>query len=236
MGVRMKRLVIGAAVLALSMHGVAPAQKWVPLNSSQSKVMQGQVPPKPSAAPATAPTPGAPPAMPQTTVVVVPVPGKIAPTPVSSQPVTAQSAPMNVPVMAVPAGAQQPLALTCLGAGTANKATSAVAWGWGGWGVVAGHKDRAFNDQVDIRLFTADDRIRLPRTMLPGLHGGDHGWFKVHDLVADARDIRLSAGVGILNNPKVFIDRVTGTISISGKSGDYAGQCEVIDPNAPAKF
>jgi hypothetical protein len=123
-----------------------------------------------------------------------------------------------------------------MGSGVANKATSAVGWGWGGWGMVAGHKDRGFNDQIDIRLFTEDDRIRLPRTMLPGLHGGDHGWFKVHDLVADARAIRLSAGVGMFNNPNVYIDRVTGTISISGKSGDYAGQCQVIDANAAPKF
>ena len=111
-----------------------------------------------------------------------------------------------------------------------------MAWGWGGWGFVAGHKDRGFNDQVDLRLFTGDDRIRMPRTMLPGIHGGDHGWFVLHDVVADARSIRASAGVGMLNNPKVFIDRVTGTISISGKSGDYAGQCQVIDANAAPKF
>jgi hypothetical protein len=39
-----------------------------------------------------------------------------------------------------------------------------------------------------------------------------------------------------MNNPKVYIDRVTGTISISGRAGDYSGQCEVIDTTAPAKF
>jgi hypothetical protein len=111
-----------------------------------------------------------------------------------------------------------------------------MVYGYGGWASILKHKDRGFNDQVDIRLFNGDDRIRVPRSMLPGLHGGQDGWFKLHDVVVDARSIRASAGVNAFNNPKIFIDRVTGTISISGKAGDYAGQCEVIDTNTPAKF
>ena len=43
-------------------------------------------------------------------------------------------------------------------------------------------------------------------------------------------------GLNFVNNPKVFIDRVTGTISISGKAGDFTGQCQAMDPSAPAKF
>lgn len=208
------------ALAALAAAGMASAQtKWIPLNSKEAKQAQGQVvetPKTPPPAPIAAPAPTA------------PVNAAEAPTVAPAPQPQAAAAPV--------ADSSRPLALTCMGAGTANKATSAMAWGWGGWGVLAGHKDRGFNDQVDIRLFTGEDRIRMPRTMLPGLHGGDHGWFKVHDLVADARAIRLSAGVGMFNNPKVFIDRVTGTISISGKSGDYAGQCEVIDANAAPKF
>ena len=29
---------------------------------------------------------------------------------------------------------------------------------------------------------------------------------------------------------------VAGTISISGKAGDFTGQCQAMDPNAAAKF
>jgi hypothetical protein len=207
-----------AAFAALAASTAIAAQagtKWVPLNSQQAKEVQGGAvaPAQPAApAPAVAPAPSAADAAP---------PASTPQTQVAAAPVTDGS---------------RPLELTCLGTGVASKATSAVAWGWGGWGVATGHKDRGFNDQVDLRLFTGDDRVRMPRTMLPGLHGGDHGWFKVHDLFADARAIRASAGVGMLNNPKIFIDRVTGTISISGKSGDYAGQCQVIDANAAPKF
>lgn len=72
--------------------------------------------------------------------------------------------------------------------------------------------------------------------MLPLIRGGEAGWFKLKNVTADARSIRASAAVNLLNNPKVHIDRVTGTISISGKAGDYAGQCQVIDATAAPKF
>jgi hypothetical protein len=150
------------------------------------------------------------------------------------------------------AAPQAPINLTCGGAGVANKATARTAYSNGyvsgnvgttpfsangsGTTTVYGMRQQGFEDQVDVRLFGGDDRIRLPRTMLPGWHGGDHGWFKMKEVVADERSIRAEAQVNFLNHPKIFIDRVTGTISISGKAGDYAGQCQVIDPDAPAKF
>jgi hypothetical protein len=97
-------------------------------------------------------------------------------------------------------------------------------------------RQQGFQDQVDVRLFSGDDRIRLPRTMLPPIHGGEGGWFKLKNVVADARSIRASAAVNFINNPKIYIDRVTGTISISGKAGDYSGECRAMEANAPAKF
>jgi hypothetical protein len=150
------------------------------------------------------------------------------------------------------APAQQPLQLTCFGAGTANKVKVATidsdseisgtvgTTPYSGSGsetsTVYSSCQQGFSDQVDVRLFNGDDRIRLPRTMLPLLRGGSGGWFKLKNVVADGRSIRASAAVNFMNNPKVFIDRVTGTISISGKAGDYSGQCQVIDANAPPKF
>jgi hypothetical protein len=157
-----------------------------------------------------------------------------------------------MPALSVSGGPQRPLQITCLGAGTANKvavvsgSSSGSFSGFAGTTMISGTTsgsstafvphDRPFEDQVDIRLFSGDDRIRMPRTMLPPLHGGSGGWFKLKNVVADARSIRASAAVNFMNNPKVFIDRVTGTISISGRAGDYAGQCQVIDASAPARF
>jgi hypothetical protein len=153
---------------------------------------------------------------------------------------------------AAQAPAQQPLELACMGAGTASTASLATvnsnAHLYGNVGttpvsgnaygtstvIVPGKQD--FSDQVDVRLFNGDDRIRVPRVMLPVVHGGVDGWFKLKNVTADARSIRAKAALGFLSNPKVFIDRVTGTISISGGDVDYSGHCQVIDATAPAKF
>lgn len=125
-----------------------------------------------------------------------------------------------------------PLSLTCVGSGTANKYKS---------GLLGTHKiligqDRQFEDQVDVRLFNGDDRIRLPRSMVPGIHGGSEGWFRLTEVKADARSIHGEAELNFMSHPKIYIDRVTGTISISGKAGDYSGQCQAVQADAPAKF
>ena len=147
---------------------------------------------------------------------------------------------------------QPPLSLTCGGGGTANRVTAHTAYTDGSaYGVIGttpvsgsgsatttvyGNREVGFADQVDVRLFSGDDRIRMPRSMLPLFHGGNDGWFKLKNVKVDARTIRASAAVNFMNNPKVYIDRVTGTISISGKGGDYSGQCEAMQADAPPKF
>ncbi len=151
---------------------------------------------------------------------------------------------------AVQAAPQPPLELSCLGAGTANKTVSETVTrdrrvkGPPGTKpttktettTVSRNVKQDFDDQVDVRLFTGDDRIRMPRVMVPELHGGKNGWFRLKNVVADDRSIRAGISLGFLSNPKLFIDRVTGTISISGNAGDYSGQCHAVDANAPTKF
>lgn len=155
-------------------------------------------------------------------------------------------------LLLIQASAQQPLNLTCFGGGTANKPTmmrghttgsfsgSVGTTPYSGSGNattnVYGMRQQGFDDQVDIRLFADDDRIRMPRTMLPPIRGGKDGWFKLKDVEADERSIRASAAVNFMNNPKVHIDRVTGTISISGKAGDFAGRCQAVDAEAKPQF
>ena len=146
----------------------------------------------------------------------------------------------------------QPLNLTCMGGGTANKVsvtnvygstsgsgsvgTTPYSYSGSGEATAYGHRQQGFADQVDIRLFSGDDRIRMPRTMLPPIHGGSDGWFRLKDVVADARSVRAKVAVNFMNSPKMFIDRVTGTISISGKAGDFSGQCEAVSNAAPVRF
>jgi hypothetical protein len=169
--------------------------------------------------------------------------GQRAPAPVPSAPAA--------PATAQSTGAGQ-LNLTCLGGGTAKKAAvvtgssngyvSGMVGGTLVSGTVSGNstavvpRNEQFSDQVDIQLFNGNDRIRLPRTTIPTFHGGDGGWFRLKNVVADARSIHAEAQVNFLNHPKVYIDRVTGTISIAGKDGDYSGECQVIDASAAPKF
>jgi len=159
---------------------------------------------------------------------------------------------MFIIIALLQAAATPPLNLTCMGAGTANKVAVTNVYGSGGGSGTVGttpysysgsgsataysKRQQDFADQVDIRLFAGDDRIRMPRTMLPAIRGGNDGWFKLKDVVVDARSIRAKASVNFINSPNVFIDRVTGTISISGKAGDYTGRCEAITAHAPVRF
>src|SRR6185369_3119986 len=61
-----------------------------------------------------------------------------------------------------------------------------------------------FADQVDVRLFMGDDRIRVPRTMLPDFHGGNQGWFKIKNVTADTRSIRGKIQLAFLSSPNLF--------------------------------
>lgn len=103
-------------------------------------------------------------------------------------------------------------------------------------GTVYGTRQQGYADQVDIELTDAGGRIRLPRVTLPIIRGGEDGWFALKDLQITDRAIDAKAGVNFINNPKIHIDRVTGTISINGKNGDYAGQCRKVDVSQRAQF
>jgi hypothetical protein len=148
---------------------------------------------------------------------------------------------------------QSQLNLTCFGGGTAKKVTvisgsnSGYLSGMVGStpvsGTVSGSSSvviprrEGFTDQVDVEFFSGNDRIRLPSSTIPAFHGGQGGgWYKLKDVVADAHSIRAKALVNFINHPSIYVDRVTGTISIAGRDGDYTGQCQATDANAPAKF
>jgi len=68
--------------------------------------------------------------------------------------------------------------------------------------------------------------------MLPTIRGGDDGWLKLKNVEYGEGEITASVAVNAFNNPKLRLDRHTGTISISGKAGDFTGQCQKFDPQA----
>lgn len=127
------------------------------------------------------------------------------------------------------------LHLMCFGGGSANKTTHGVVHAWNNQGgstsaTYLGQRSQGFDDQVSLRMQGAQGRLRMPRTMLPSIRGGEDGWFKLRDVSIKPDEITASVAVNVLDNPKLRLDRYSGAISISGKSGDYSGQCEPFDP------
>jgi len=140
-------------------------------------------------------------------------------------------------LLTVAAGATAaPLHLVCIGNGSANRITSTYGSAWASngasaWGQAIGTRDVPFDDQVNIDL--AQDgkgQIRMPRAMLPKIRGGKDGWFEIKDVVKGQDEITGTVQVNVFNSPKLRIDRIRGHISLSGKSGDYAGVCQPYDP------
>lgn len=144
--------------------------------------------------------------------------------------------------LATPQAADARLNLVCLGAGSAREVTSTSVYGgnsYGGsaWANVVGQRDVPFDDQVNLWIDGDSGKIRLPRTMLPKIHGGDAGWFELRNVKETDDTITGEAAVNFMNHPQVHLDRITGTISIDGKSGHYSGTCQKYDPaSAPKRF
>lgn len=140
----------------------------------------------------------------------------------------------------VPASAET-FNLVCLGTGAGNRAFQ--AWGSAqdsngnsAWGNSVAMRAVPYDDQVNVEI-TEDgaSRVRMPRMMLPGMHGGKDGWFDVKKVVVGENEITGVVQVNVLNSPKLRIDRLQGRISIAGKSGNYSGECQRYDPAATAR-
>ena len=146
-------------------------------------------------------------------------------------------------LLAGQAAAPQPIHLICVGAGTAARLTSTYGSvydnrGNSAWGQVLSQRDTPFDDQVNIDIGAdGTGRIRMPRAMLPVIRGGKDGWFELGSIKMTDYEITAAAQVNFMNRPRVRLDRITGAISISGKAGDYSGECQAYDPAAtPRKF
>jgi hypothetical protein len=138
--------------------------------------------------------------------------------------------------VAEPAGDPGAIRLICRGSGAAERASAVTAFGATSTGTTAfgsmvGRRSVEFGDAVRVYIPpTGKGSIRMPRAMLPRIHGGNKGWFWIDDLKRGQNEITGTVQVSILNSPKVRIDRIDGSISISGRSGDYSGSCEPYDP------
>jgi|GEM_PF-959315 len=142
------------------------------------------------------------------------------------------------------------LNLVCYGAGGANRPDIRQNYGSGsgsftaigpggmtsgtfsgsGSGTSFGTRVQGFEDQVTLHITSEEGRLRMPRVMLPAIRGGEDGWFELRNIEVEDGEIRAKVAVNILNRPNLRLDRYTGAISISGKAGNYTGQCERFEP------
>ncbi|WP_156428415.1 hypothetical protein [Novosphingobium sp. FSW06-99] len=132
------------------------------------------------------------------------------------------------------------LYLLCDGGGTANKADGSFAQGWNNHGgtssaLAIGHATVGFEDQLQIWIEGNAGKARMPRSMLPKLHGGEGGWFEISDVVVADREITGTVRVNFANHPKLILDRLAGTITLSGKVGNFNGRCRKFDPATAEK-
>lgn len=127
------------------------------------------------------------------------------------------------------------LHIICAGSGYANKIDQSTAQAWNNYGdsanaTIQSQSRVGFQDQLQLWIEGDEGRLRMPPSMLPLIRGGEDGWFKLGSIEQTDSEIRATVKVNVINNPKLRLDRLTGTISLSGKAGDYAGRCEKFDP------
>lgn len=89
---------------------------------------------------------------------------------------------------------------------------------------------RSFEDVVNVKIDGTTGTIRLPRRLLPPVHGGVDGWQKLKGIKISSEQITASALVNFMNKPRVRVDRLAGTITVDAKNGSFVGRCENVDP------
>lgn len=111
------------------------------------------------------------------------------------------------------------LHLICGGGGSANRVNQSNVYaqdsnGNSGTATITSRGLQDFEDQVKVEIVNGAGRIRLPRTMLPPVHGGEEGWMRLTDIDETPNEITAKAVVNFMSHPDIRIDRISGIITI----------------------
>lgn len=134
------------------------------------------------------------------------------------------------------------LTLYCAGVGSKTVAHSAVATVYGRNGPVFGNAESydsaSSPERVTVVIEGASGKVHLPPWLVPGIHGGSDGWFKLTSVDMQPDEIHASFGINFINHPHFTIDRHSGEINMSGFAHlSFEGNCERgPDADAPPKF
>jgi hypothetical protein len=129
------------------------------------------------------------------------------------------------------------LHLICDGAGVDSRLTVGTAEAYLSNGEYASantyhRKSDSFDDEMEIEITGDVGRARLPRRIVPKIHGGQNGWFDIKELAQTDTEITGKVAMNFTNAPRMRISRVSGAISIDGRDGSFAGRCRAYDPAA----
>lgn len=122
--------------------------------------------------------------------------------------------------------------LTCIGGGVTSEQEGSYGTyfapnGQMHSGVIYTPSQKNYEENVLIEIFgNSSGRVRLPRSILPSIRGGNDGWFDLRNIVISQNEISAEAKVNFVNHPKIIIDRVRGTIFIDARRGAYNGRCQ----------
>ena len=140
-------------------------------------------------------------------------------------------------VLAAPAAAQPvppplDLNLSCRGesTGLATVGTESYATrnNWGGASTAYGTRQGlvTIDTLISFRLMGGEAMLSVPAALLPPIHGGKRGEFRVRELQITDRDITGKIKINLLNNASFRIDRISGRLT---SSGGFQGDCEPED-------
>jgi hypothetical protein len=141
-------------------------------------------------------------------------------------------------LLSLPASAQEAgkrLNLICDGGGTAISDDTELAHGWDkrrndANAFITRSRSMDFGDQLELWIEDGNGKVRMPRAMLPDLHGGNGGWFDIRDIKIGENEITGSVALNAFTHPKIVLDRLVGSVSVAGKTGQFNGHCRKIDP------
>ena len=91
-----------------------------------------------------------------------------------------------------------------------------------------------FSEQLDISVVQTKAKARVPRRFLPFLNNNRDGWVRITNLKIGKDEITGNMDIGLLDHPKLRIDRLAGSVAMDGKVGSFYGQCQMLNPDKPA--
>jgi hypothetical protein len=137
----------------------------------------------------------------------------------------------------------QPLLLTCTGGGTTRQNTYITKERYDSHGRRQTYQETdtvpvPFNGKVEVRLLSGKGQMKLPAAMLPlANRADDQGWLNLKNVKVTEKNITGAIDENFVSAPKFRIDRVGGTLDISGLLATFSGSCQKSDPeNDKPKF